>query len=144
MGTERAPGELDRLLGERLRGVREAQRMSLHDVEARSRGTLRAVAVGSWERGERRIPVSKLARIAKFYGVPAASLLPDDSAADDAPVVLEEFPSELSLSRDGWGRHVLLIDGPGLQGSAVSTSRELVLAIAEAYAAMRREQRSAA
>jgi hypothetical protein len=54
---------------------------------------------------------------------------------------LEEFPAELAISPDGAGkRWMLVITGPDLHGTAVSTSKDMVLAIAEAYAAMRREQ----
>lgn len=52
---------------------------------------------------------------------------------------LEEFPGELHLFRIG-DRWKLIIADPDLRGSVSSTSRETVLAIAEVYAAIRRDQ----
>jgi hypothetical protein len=47
---------------------------------------------------------------------------------------LESFPRELSLGQRR-GEWVLAIHGPGVSGEAVSSSRAVVEAIAEAYAA---------
>jgi transcriptional regulator with XRE-family HTH domain len=140
MGSERAPAQFDRELGERLRGLREARRLSLKDVQVKSGGRIKVAALRSWECAERRIPVCKLILAAEFYGVTVASLLPgEDTVAERVPV-LEEFPAEMSLTRDAWGRHVLVLEGPELHGTAVSASREVVLALAEAYAAWKRSQ----
>lgn len=140
MGTERAPAQFDRELGERLRGLREARRLSLKDVQVKSGGKIKVAALRSWECAERRIPVSRLPYVAEFYGVPVASLLPGDAEAGERVPVIEEFPAEMSLTRDAWGRHVLVLEGPELHGTAVSSSREVVLALAEAYAAWKRSQ----
>lgn len=54
---------------------------------------------------------------------------------------IEEFPAELTIEPlGGDARWMLVISGPDLRGTAVSTSQDMVLAIAEAYAAMRRSQ----
>jgi hypothetical protein len=54
---------------------------------------------------------------------------------------LEEFPAELAMKPDGSGeRWMLVITGPDLHGTAVSSSQEMVLGIAEAYAQMRRAE----
>jgi transcriptional regulator with XRE-family HTH domain len=66
-----------RSLGERLRGVRQQQNLSLHDVEARSRGELKASVVGAYERGERAVSITRLQVLAGFYRVPVAELLPE-------------------------------------------------------------------
>ena len=63
-------------LGERLRNVRQQQQLSLHDVETRSGGDLKASVVGAYERGERAVSVSRLRSMADFYRVPVSSLLP--------------------------------------------------------------------
>lgn len=65
------------LLGARLRRVRQQQGLSLHDVEARSEGELKASVVGAYERGERAVSILRLHRLAAFYRVPVAELLPD-------------------------------------------------------------------
>lgn len=73
-------------LGERLRGIRRQQGLTLQDVEERSRGQWKAVVVGSYERGDRAISISKLSRLADFYGVPLRDLLPQPSpAGSDTP-----------------------------------------------------------
>ncbi|MDX1620792.1 MAG: transcriptional regulator, partial [Nitriliruptorales bacterium] len=63
-------------LGERLRNVRQQQGYSLHDVEVASDGELKASVVGAYERGERAVSVARLRRLATFYKVPIAQLLP--------------------------------------------------------------------
>ncbi|MGI9091896.1 MAG: transcriptional regulator BldD [Mycobacteriales bacterium] len=63
-------------LGSRLRTIRTQQGLSLHGVEKKSGGRWKAVVVGSYERGDRAVTVSKLAELAEFYGVPVNELLP--------------------------------------------------------------------
>ncbi len=70
-----------RALGERLRRVRQQQGMSLHDVEERSNGELKASVVGAYERGERAVSITRLHHLADFYRVPVGELLPDRAAA---------------------------------------------------------------
>lgn len=64
-------------LGERLRRVRLQQRLSLHDVEARSDGELKASVLGAYERGERAVSISRLHLMAEFFRVPVGELLPE-------------------------------------------------------------------
>jgi transcriptional regulator with XRE-family HTH domain len=73
------------LLGERLRHVRQQQNLSLHDVEARSKGELKASVVGAYERGERTISIIRLHRMAAFFRVPVSELLPEVARPDAAP-----------------------------------------------------------
>ena len=68
-------------LGDRLRNVRQQQQLSLHDVEARSEGELKASVVGAYERGERAVSVARLRTLAEFYRVPVSSLLPSTNGA---------------------------------------------------------------
>ncbi|MDR1998345.1 MAG: transcriptional regulator [Frankiaceae bacterium] len=65
-----------RELGARLRAIRSQQGLSLQAVERRSDGKWKAVVVGSYERGDRSISVSRLAELADFYAVPITELLP--------------------------------------------------------------------
>ncbi len=69
-----------RALGARLRSIRQQQNLSLQGVEEKSSGQWKAVVVGSYERGDRAITVSKLASLAEFYGVPVTELLPEGAA----------------------------------------------------------------
>ncbi len=67
-------------LGARLRAIRQQQGLSLYGVEQKSRGRWKAVVVGSYERGDRAVTVSRLAELAEFYGVPLQELLPGRSS----------------------------------------------------------------
>src|SRR6059058_1005481 len=71
--------EYSRSLGARLRSIRTQQGLSLQGVEEKSAGRWKAVVVGSYERGDRAVTVSRLAELADFYRVPVAELLPDGS-----------------------------------------------------------------
>ena len=87
-GTTVGASDEDRyavLLGDRLRRVRQQQGMSLHDVEQRSEGELKASVVGAYERGERAVSITRLHRLADFYRVPVGELLPDATAAAASP-----------------------------------------------------------
>jgi transcriptional regulator with XRE-family HTH domain len=71
-------------LGRRLREVRTSQNLTLHGVEALSRGRHTAANIGAYERGDRAISVQNLARLAQFYGVATVDLLPDTTAETPA------------------------------------------------------------
>ena len=65
-----------RLVGQRLRLVRQQRRLTLHEVDELSGGEFKASALGAYERGERIISVLRLKRLAEFYGVAIDQLLP--------------------------------------------------------------------
>jgi transcriptional regulator with XRE-family HTH domain len=71
------PSEYAKSLGSRLRSIRQQQGLSLQGVEEKSAGRWKAVVVGSYERGDRAVTVSRLAELADFYRVPVAELLPE-------------------------------------------------------------------
>lgn len=75
------PGDswLTREIGNQMRAVRKQQRLSLQAVEQLSGGAFKAVVVGSYERGDRSVSVSRLSDLARFYGVPVTDLLPAGS-----------------------------------------------------------------
>jgi len=64
------PSEYAKSLGARLRSIRQQQGLSLQGVEEKSNGRWKAVVVGSYERGDRAVTVSRLAELADFYRVP--------------------------------------------------------------------------
>ena len=66
-------------VGERLRSVRRQKRISLQDVEAQSSHEFKASVLGAYERGERAISLPRLSRLAFFYEVPVAEMLPRGS-----------------------------------------------------------------
>jgi transcriptional regulator with XRE-family HTH domain len=77
------------MLGERLRRVRQQQGLSLHDVETRTEGDLKASVVGAYERGERAVSITRLQRLASFYRVPVGELLPDPTTTPTPPAGVE-------------------------------------------------------
>ena len=87
-----------RLVGERLRRIRQQKQWSLSDVEAQSDSEFKASVLGAYERGERAISVPRLERLARFYGVSIDQLLPRDSQRiDDAGTVADGAPRKLRI-----------------------------------------------
>ena len=83
MTADRAePAEFDRLLGQRLRATREAQRLTPRAVELLSRGRFKPVTLRSYESGSRSLTVEKAAELAAVYGVPLGELLQPTSAGE--------------------------------------------------------------
>ncbi len=72
-----------RLVGERLRRIRQQKQWSLSDVEANSESEFKASVLGAYERGERAISVPRLERLARFYGITIEQLLPRESQSID-------------------------------------------------------------
>jgi hypothetical protein len=66
-------------LGRALRALRIARNWTLNDFERASSGTVKAVVLGSYERGSRSITVSKLETIIAIYGVPITAVLQSNS-----------------------------------------------------------------
>lgn len=66
-----------KVVGARLRALRKRRRLSLQAVEEKSGGRLRAVVVGSYERGDRVASIRRIAELAEFYGVPVDTLVSD-------------------------------------------------------------------
>ena len=59
----------------RLRQLRKKRGLSLQDVETSSRGAIKAVVLGSYERGDRALSLKRAIEIATFYGIPVSQLL---------------------------------------------------------------------
>ncbi len=80
-------------VGQRLRAIRQAQGLSLAEVEDRSDGRWSASAVGAYERGFRTLSLPRLKALADFYRVPVGVLLgeplPITSAPERRKIVLD-------------------------------------------------------
>lgn len=77
-------------ISSRLRSIRTAKGLSLSDVERDSHRAIRAVVLGSYERGDRALTLKKAITIAAFYGVPLTYLIQEpsgDTSTSDAPVL---------------------------------------------------------
>jgi len=61
-----------------LRAIRISRSLSLSDVEALSKGGLKAVVLGSYERGARTLSVKRAITIAALYDVPLSQLFTEE------------------------------------------------------------------
>ncbi len=71
-----------RQVGQRLRAIRQAQGLSLAEVEERSEGRWSSSAVGAYERGFRTLSLPRLKALADFYRVPVSVLLGEPGATN--------------------------------------------------------------
>ena len=62
----------------RLRAIRISRSLSLSDVESLSKGGLKAVVLGSYERGARTLSVKRAITIAALYDVPLSQLFTEE------------------------------------------------------------------
>ena len=110
-----------RLVGRRLRLVRQQRRLTLQQVDAMTGGEFKPSVMGAYERGERVISILRLKRLAEFYRVPIDRLLPATKATDDIDLREVDLPvgsSDLSTAeRIGWPA------GPGSHRSRRNCSR---------------------
>lgn len=75
-------------ISSRLREIRISRALSLADVEVASNRKIRAVVLGSYERGDRALSVNKAIVIAEFYGLPLSYLLEPPTLACAVPKAL--------------------------------------------------------
>ena len=68
-------------VGARLRSIRRSRSLSLAQVEVLSQGQLKAVVLGSYERGSRNLTIKRAIDIAKIYNIPVAEILSEKSPA---------------------------------------------------------------
>ena len=61
-------------LQSRLRAVRVSKDLTLAQVSSLSKGSISAIALGSYERGDRSLSTQKLFEISQIYGVPVVEL----------------------------------------------------------------------
>lgn len=73
--AEQEEARITRAVGQRLRAIRQAQGLSLADVEAQSGGRWSSSAIGAYERGFRTLSLPRLRALADFYRVPVSVLL---------------------------------------------------------------------
>lgn len=73
METIHAQSQIE-TLQTRMRQIRESRNLTLIQVGKLSRGTISAIALGSYERGDRSVSARKLIAIAQLYEIPIAEL----------------------------------------------------------------------
>ena len=86
-----------RLVGERLRQIRQQKKLSLSEVESSTNHEFKASVMGAYERGERIISVPRLERLAHFYGVTVDQLLPRDKQREGDTQTNSAAPTKLRI-----------------------------------------------
>jgi transcriptional regulator with XRE-family HTH domain len=86
-----------RLVGERLRQIRQQKKLSLSEVENSTNHEFKASVMGAYERGERMISVPRLERLAHFYGVTVDQLLPRDKQREGDTQTNSAAPTKLRI-----------------------------------------------
>lgn len=78
------------LVSARVRAIRLSKGLTLHEVEVASKRRIRAVVLGSYERGDRALSVRMAIIIAAFYEVPLSYLLEEpESRSGKSAVTLD-------------------------------------------------------
>ena len=83
----------------RLRAVRVSKGLTLAQVSSLSKGSISAIALGSYERGDRSLSTQKLFEISQIYGVPVVELLSSPSKGIDSGRVIIDL-RKLSNNQD--------------------------------------------
>ena len=95
-------------LAQRIRQIRESQGLTLQQVSARSKGRISAIALGSYERGDRSISAKKILEIAEIYAIPAGEFFtPPQQGLEAGRVVIDL--RKLTISEDPIGKQFLII-----------------------------------
>ncbi len=89
--------EYEKEIGKRLRNMRESRNLSRKAVETKIAGEISEFALEMYEKGTRRIPPSRLERLADFYGVAGAFLRGECSARDSG---IQDYELEVALLTD--------------------------------------------
>ena len=86
-------------LQSRLRAVRISKGLTLSQVSALSKGSISAIALGSYERGDRSLSTEKLFAISQIYQLPAAELMsPIEKGINSGRIIIDL--RKLSVSSD--------------------------------------------
>jgi len=86
-------------LQSRLRTVRISKGLTLSQVSALSKGSISAIALGSYERGDRSLSTEKLFAISNIYQIPVAELMsPIEKGIKSGRVIIDI--KKLSTSSD--------------------------------------------
>ena len=129
-------------VGQRLRSIRKQRGLSLQDVQRLSEREFKAAVLGAYERGERSLSMPRLQRLAVFFDVPVAQMLPQDDSGNGAKVakgqggitidlgrldtlsgndavVVERFLRAIQVMRQDFNGKVLTIRGDDLRTLAI-------------------------
>jgi transcriptional regulator with XRE-family HTH domain len=146
----------------RLRAIRLSKSLSLNDVEALSKGQLKAVVLGSYERGARTLSVKRALYIARLYGVPLETIFSEEKPiqvfrqenliidlrrvnrhlqnfedeGEDRYISIGRFARHVTHSRQDWNGEVLSIR----EGDLPTIALMLDMGISETISWLERDQ----
>lgn len=120
----------------RLRMIRESKNLTLQEAARLSHGAITAIALGSYERGDRSISAIKLLKIAQMYGVPVHELFvaPDKSVNNrrttldlrklkntetDLAIQLAKILSKIAKQRSDWNGEIISLRSEDLTNFAI-------------------------
>jgi transcriptional regulator with XRE-family HTH domain len=95
-------------LAQRIRQIRESQGLTLQQVATRSKGRISAIALGSYERGDRSISAKKILEIAEIFAIPASELFTPAQQGLEAGRVVIDLRT-ISDTEDPIGKQLLII-----------------------------------
>jgi transcriptional regulator with XRE-family HTH domain len=78
-------------VAQRLRQIRKSRGWTLHDVERRSNGSIKAVVMGSYERGMRALSLARVIELANLFEIPIAELLGDPTQPTYVELPFQRF-----------------------------------------------------
>jgi transcriptional regulator with XRE-family HTH domain len=119
-------------VAKRIRALRKARGWTLHDVETQTSGSIKAVVMGSYERGSRSLSLARSIEIANLFGIPIANLLGDFSrtdasetatltidqrrlselvagGSDERTLIFQSFISAIAARRGDWNGEVMTL-----------------------------------
>jgi transcriptional regulator with XRE-family HTH domain len=89
----------------RIRALRKARSLTLQDIERLSNGRIKAVVMGSYERGSRAISLARTIEIANLFTIPISELIEEskntERGSDDQLVFDLRKLREISLAMTG-------------------------------------------
>lgn len=75
----------------RIRQHRKSRSLTLHDVERLSSGRIKAVVMGSYERGTRAISLARTIEIANLFNIPVTDLIAEPTVRPSTPTTGKIF-----------------------------------------------------
>ena len=75
----------------RLRSIRKSRGWTLHDIESKTDGSIKAVVMGSYERGTRAISLARALELANLFAIPISELLSQPTARGNQNLGFKRF-----------------------------------------------------
>lgn len=75
----------------RLRSIRKSRGWTLHDVESKTAGSVKAVVMGSYERGTRALSLARALELANLFAIPISDLLSEPLDRSDENLGYRRF-----------------------------------------------------